>query len=162
MILKFIGILIVVVILAIIVNTINIIRNKNNVEISFKEFLDLTDLPIISFYIGDQKLNFLLDTGSNNSIINESIIETLPHTKKEDTVVTFGMEGNKVINSYGELKLYYKNKEFVDDFTIMNLDNAFDQIKQESGVQIHGILGNRFFEKYGYVLNFNTLTACIK
>ena len=71
-----------------------------------------------------------------------------PHTKKEDTVVTFGMEGNKVINSYGELKLYYKNKEFVDDFTIMNLDNAFDQIKQESGVQIHGILGNRFFEKY--------------
>lgn len=162
MILKFIGILIVVVILAIIVNTINIIRSKNNVEISFKEFLDLTDLPIISFYIGDQKLNFLLDTGSNNSIINESIIETLPHTKKEDTVVTFGMEGNKVINSYGELKLYYKNKEFVDDFTIMNLDNAFDQIKQESGVQIHGILGNRFFEKYGYILNFNTLTACIK
>ena len=162
MILKFIGILIVVVILAIIVNTINIIRSKNNVEISFKEFLDLTDLPIISFYIGNQKLNFLLDTGSNNSIINESIIETLPHTKKEDTVVTFGMEGNKVINSYGELKLYYKNKEFVDDFTIMNLDNAFDQIKQESGVQIHGILGNRFFEKYGYVLNFNTLTACIK
>lgn len=162
MILKFIGILIVVVILTIIVNTINIIRSKNNVEISFKEFLDLTDLPIISFYIGDQKLNFLLDTGSNNSIINESIIETLPHTKKEDTVVTFGMEGNKVINSYGELKLYYKNKEFVDDFTIMNLDNAFDQIKQESGVQIHGILGNRFFEKYGYILNFNTLTACIK
>lgn len=162
MILKFIGILIVVVILTIIVNTINIIRSKNNVEISFKEFLDLTDLPIISFYIGDQKLNFLLDTGSNNSIINESIIETLSHTKKEDTVVTFGMEGNKVINSYGELKLYYKNKEFVDDFTIMNLDNAFDQIKQESGVQIHGILGNRFFEKYGYILNFNTLTACIK
>ena len=37
---------------------------KKNSEISFREAMDLAELPVITFYNGDRKINFLLDTGS--------------------------------------------------------------------------------------------------
>ena len=43
---------------------------KEQTKISFKEGLDLTELPIVTFNQGDVKLHFLLDTGSNISFIN--------------------------------------------------------------------------------------------
>ena len=39
------------------------------------------------------------------------------------------------------------------------LENAFSTIEQESGIKLHGILGNRFFEKYRYILDFKELIA---
>ena len=40
------------------------VRKKSS-EISFREAMDLAELPVITFYNGDKKINFLLDTGSN-------------------------------------------------------------------------------------------------
>ena len=42
------------------------VRKKSS-EISFREAMDLAELPVITFYNGDKKINFLLDTGSNIS-----------------------------------------------------------------------------------------------
>ena len=65
--------------MAFIVNTVEKIRKKNNSKISFKEAMDLAELPVVTFYNGDVKLNFLLDTGSNISYINKSIVEMRQH-----------------------------------------------------------------------------------
>ena len=45
---------------------------KKKFNISFKEAMELVELPIITFYNKGQKLNFLLDTGSNDCIIDSS------------------------------------------------------------------------------------------
>ena len=45
---------------------------------------------------------------------------------------------------------------------ISDLDKPFNNIKKESGVTIHGILGNNFFKKYKYVLDFDKLIAYSK
>lgn len=162
MILEVIGILLLVILVAITINAIEDNRKKNDSRISFKESMDLTELPVVTFYNGDKKLNFLLDTGSNVSHINSSVIHLLDHTKIDQKTDTIGMEGNKVSNDICKMTVYYRNQRFEEDFIISDLNDAFDIIKQEDGVQIHGILGSKFFEKYRYVLDFSELIAYIK
>ena len=162
MILKMIGVFLIVIVVAMIINAIEDNRKKNDSKISFRESMDLTELPVVTFYNGDKKLNFLLDTGSNVSHINSSVIHLLDHTKTDQKTDTIGMEGNKVSNDICKMTVYYRNQRFEEDFIISDLNDAFDIIKQEDGVQIHGILGSKFFEKYRYVLDFSELIAYIK
>lgn len=162
MILEIIGVAILVLIVAFIANIIDDMRKRNNSKISFKEAMDLVELPVVTFYNGDKKLNFLLDTGSNVSYINSSIIPLLDHEKTDKEMNTIGIEGNKVSNQFCKMSVTYKNQVFEEEFSIADLDEAFSVVKQESGVQIHGILGSKFFERYKYVLDFKELVAYIK
>ena len=155
------------IVLAVIILSINGVedycKQSKRVNMSFKEAMDLVELPVVTFLNGDKKLNFLLDTGSNISQINSSILPLLDHKKIEakDMDVT-GIEGNKVNTEFCEMTITYKGQEFVGDFCIHNLDDAFAIVKEESGVQIHGILGSLFFQKYKYVFDFESLIAYSK
>jgi hypothetical protein len=162
MILEIIGVVILVLVVVFIANTIDDMRKRSNSKISFKEAMDLVELPVVTFYNGDKKLNFLLDTGSNVSYINSSIIPLLVHEKTDKEMNTIGIEGNKVSNQFCKMSVTYKNLVFEEEFSIADLDEAFSVVKQESGVQIHGILGSKFFERYKYVLDFKELIAYIK
>lgn len=162
MILEIIGVVILVLVVAFIANTIDDMRKRNNSKISFKEAMDLVELPVVTFYNGDKKLNLLLDTGSNVSYINSSIIPLLDHEKTDKEMNTIGIEGNKVSNQFCKMSVTYKNQVFEEEFSIADLDEAFSVVKQESGVQIHGILGSKFFERYKYVLDFKELIAYIR
>ena len=135
---------------------------KKNSEISFREAMDLAELPVITFYNGDRKINFLLDTGSNISYLNKSIVSSLvvESTGGESNII--GIEGNKVNCKICKMIIKRKNQEFEEEFSIADLDKAFRIVKEESGVQIHGILGSRFFEKYKYVLDFKDYIAYVR
>ena len=137
------------------------VRKKSS-EISFREAMDLAELPVITFYNGDKKINFLLDTGSNISYLNESIVSSLvtESTGEESNII--GIEGNKVNCKICKMIIRRKNREFEEEFSIADLDKAFSIVKKESGVQIHGILGSRFFEKYKYVLDFKDYIAYVR
>ena len=148
--------------LAFSVNVIEKIIKEKRDKISFKESMDLTDLPIITLYNGKTKINFLLDTGSNLSHINRSYLSNLEYQDLNVEQDTIGMEGNKVTSKVCIIQVFYKENKYEEEFVASDLDNAFNTIKQESGVQIHGILGNKFFEKYKYVLDFSNLTAYVK
>lgn len=135
---------------------------KKNSEISFREAMDLAELPVITFYNGDRKINFLLDTGSNISYLNKSIVSSLvvESTGEESNII--GIEGNKVNCKICKMIIKRKNQEFEEEFSIADLNKAFRIVKEESGVQIHGILGSRFFEKYRYVLDFKDYIAYVR
>lgn len=135
---------------------------KKNSEISFREAMDLVELPVITFYNGDRKINFLLDTGSNISYLNKSIVSSLvvESTGEESNII--GIEGNKVNCKICKMIIRRKNQEFEEEFSIADLDKAFRIVREESGVQIHGILGSRFFEKYKYVLDFKDYIAYVR
>lgn len=156
-------ILFAVFILAIVINGIADYCEKSKIiNMSFKEAMDLVELPIVTFYNGDKKLNFLLDTGSNISQINSSIIPLLDYKMVERNTDVIGIEGNKVNTGFCEMTITYKSQEFVGEFCIHDLDDAFAIVKEESGVQIHGILGSLFFQKYKYVFDFESLIAYSK
>lgn len=136
---------------------------SNKDHISFKESLDLTDLPIITFYQGSKKFNFLLDTGATSSVINRECLESLASYKElNSTSWIMGFDGNRHKTLVVEVPLYYKNSKFTSNCQVFDMTNAFKTIKEESGVNLHGILGNDFFIKYKYIIDFKDFVAYIK
>lgn len=162
LILEIMSIVFLVLVVVFVTRTIEEVKKKNNRKISFRESMNLTELPVVTFYNKDRKLNFLLDTGSNISHINKSSLPSLEYEKTNTQAETMGFEGNKVNSEFCKMTIYYKDQKFEEEFSITDLDGAFDIIKKENGVQIHGILGSKFFEKYKYILDFKELIAYIK
>lgn len=163
MVINTIIIIVAVVILALIINWAeSYYKSKKFESISFKEAMDLVELPIITFYNKDRKLNFLLDTGSDLSHINKSILPSLSYKEIEDSTNITSIGGTQQTLGCCEMEIYYKKQKFIDKFFVNDLDDAFGIIKNETGVQVHGILGSKFFVKYKYILNFDTLTAYSK
>lgn len=163
MVINTIIIIVAVAILALIINWAeSYYKSKKFESISFKEAMDLVELPIITFYNKDKKLNFLLDTGSDLSHINKSILPNLSYKEIEDSTNITSIGGIQQTLGCCEMEIYYKKQKFIDKFFVNDLDDAFGTIKNETGVQVHGILGSKFFAKYKYILNFDTLTAYSK
>lgn len=129
--------------------------------ISFKESMDLTDLPVITFTQGDQKLNFLLDTGSNASHINKGLVDngTVIVSITGNNQSLYGMNGLPINIDKCLMEFKYKDTTFKSEFLINDLSLAFETVKRDSGVQIHGILGNKFFQEHKYILDFDNLKA---
>ena len=138
------------------------VRHKNDVQISFKESLDLCDLPVITFYNNGMKINFLLDTGANLSVIDSNILNQFKYEECNITGVVYGIEGNTQNIEYVTMDILYKDMNFNEQFQVMDMSVAFGNVKSESGVILHGILGNNFFKKYKYILDFDILAANIK
>lgn len=134
-------------------------KQKEKTKISFKEGLDLTELPIVTFYQKDKKLHFLLDTGSNISYINKDILNNIEAKDLNSSSSTFGVEGNGIETHHYKIEIGYKDQKFVEEFGAVDLSTAFSAIEKESGIKLHGIIGNRFFEKYKYILDFKELIA---
>lgn len=163
MVLKIIVILLAVILVAVIVNGIESYRRQKKKEtMSFREAMDLTELPIITFYNNDKKLNFLLDTGSDLSHINKSLLPSLKYKEIDESRNIISVGGNTQSLGCCDMTVTYKNQKFIDRFYISDLDEAFGVIKAETGVQIHGILGSKFFAKYKYILDFESLIAYSK
>ena len=136
------------------------IRKRKDI-MSLKESLDLTGIPIVTFTQENVKYNFLLDTGSDISYINSKIVDNsaIKYEATDYKVAGFISAGGlsssdiKII----DIPFEYKRTSFKESFAVLDLTESFSQIKEENGVTLHGILGNTFFTKYGYILDFKEL-----
>lgn len=129
---------------------------KEKDVISIKESLDLAKIPIITFEHNDSKFNFLLDTGSSESHICRSVANKLTGKTTDITYEFATANGdNSGVNSQIDTTLYYKCSKF--DITLLindTLDDAFESVRRDSGVHLHGILGSNFLTKHKYILDF--------
>lgn len=131
--------------------------------ISFRESLALTELPIITFYQNGKKINFVLDTGSTMSVVNEKSLKGLKHTLNDSTSTAAGLDGKlKEGVKHVNITIEYKDKMYTEIFQVLNLTELLTMIKESTGVSIHGILGTSFMQKYKYVLDFKEMIAYSK
>ena len=133
-----------------------------NSQMSFRESMDLTELPVVTFYQGEKKINFLLDTGSNNSLLNAYCGLDIEFKGTDAKTEIYGINGEKIVAKCAKIKFSYKDFTFDYNFQICDLSSTFEAIKKETGVTIHGILGNQFFKEYSYILDFDKLVAYSK
>ena len=132
-------------------------------KISFRESVDLVGLPIVTLYIGNNKYNFLLDTGASESMINSSILKDIYYQPIEgETTNASGINNIITTIPFCYISFFYKKNQFTEKFAIMDLDKGFALMKKEYGVTLHGMLGSSFFEKYRYVLDYYNLYAYMK
>ena len=159
LVLKIVLILALVIALALIINH---IEDRKKSFMSFRESLDLAELPIVTFYQGDKKLNFLLDTGANISTIEQKVVNTIKATFNEKISSTVGIGGrtNPLMNV--DIAFTYKGKDFTDTFQVADMSPVFGAIKESTGVTVHGLIGNSFMQKYKYILDFDEMVAYSK
>lgn len=127
--------------------------------ISFKEGMEWVDLPVIPCINNNKRFNLILDSGSNVSHINSGVLNEFDFNMLDTEMSVIGIEGNKKDSGKCIMKFNCRGSNLEEEFCITDLNAAFDDIKRNYGVSIHGILGNRFLEKYGYVLDFAELVA---
>lgn len=151
-----INIVLIVLIVAIIVGYGYRIYTERKVSLmSFKEALDLTDLPVVTFSCKGNKVNMLLDTGSNNSFISGEAAKSHKGNFIENNIETVGLGGSTTSNNACKLIFNYNNEDY--DVTLIvsdQLTDSFKEIKKATGVQLHGILGVDFLTEHKYILDF--------
>ena len=145
--------------------TINLCEDRikrNNRKMSFREAMDLAEMPVVTFYQGDKKFNFLLDTGSNYSHISKEAAKEIQGETIEAQAKVSGI-GEGTTSGVCRTTLSYKGADYDIDLSITDhLTDAFAAIKTETGVQVRGLIGNQFFQKHKYVLDFEELVAYTK
>ena len=147
----------------------NIVRDelkKEKTKISFKESLDLVELPVITFMNNNKKLNLLIDSGSDISYLCSKVIPELNLISEEEKVelnIITGIKSTDSICNKVKLNLSFKDNNFEEEFIILpELDQQFDNIKKENGVKIDGVLGNSFLSKYKYIIDYKDLSVYMK
>ncbi len=126
-----------------------------------------SELPVMELRIEGRVCNFLLDSGANINILNEDIFNEINHdghielikAKKGDVVF-----GNGPIAFPGVAKLNFSHKrtKFEENFDIVNTNACFDQIFKDTGVRIDGVIGNQFFKKNQWSLDFDKMVVWVK
>ena len=134
-------------------------KRRNKTAVSFFETLNLVGLPIITVNNNGHKLNFLLDTGSNTSYINEGCIDMLDYKKTDDKGKIVGMNGTVSAGEFIDMNISYRNNSFEETFLTANLNDLFAKIRANKGIELHGLIGVSFFDKYRYILDFKEYAA---
>ena len=134
-------------------------RKPNPNKMSFRETMDLCDLPIVTFVNNGNKFNFLLDTGASKSVINTEVLQSMSYKETNNSGNIYGLDGKKYETSYVNVLLNYRGKEYEEEFQVLDMSAPFGNLKTDFGINVHGILSSSFFEKYRYILDYNELVA---
>lgn len=163
MVLKIVISLLIVCAALIVAHIVDKVRLRERNKMSFMEAFNLTEMTIVTLFNNGHKLNFLLDTGSNDAYISKSASQieglSFENIKAEGISVT-GSMGTCNSTEAIRIPLTYKDYTYNTDLYILDsLDESFKSIKESDGVQLHGILGTLFLQKHNFVLDFDELVA---
>lgn len=150
-----------IIIAALLANAVEDHNNKHIVDMPFKEAMENEGMPLITFNQGRKKLTFLIDTGSNLSFIDPSILKGLKieESNSEDiNIITGG--GNKSSSKNVKIKFNYNKFNVEETFVINEMKENFDAAF--SNYKVRGILGSNFLQKYGYIIDYKNLNIYCK
>lgn len=114
-------------------------------------------LPLLIVKAQAKNLCFLLDTGSNINVLDRRVAGFFQLSGGTDKQRQFGIDGELQTTDVVELAFSLEEQEYKANFSVMDLSSAFGKIEEESGIQIHGLLGCSFMEQQKWILDFEKL-----
>ena len=116
-----------------------------------------TGLPLLIVQAQAKNLCFLLDTGSNINVLDRRVAEFFQLSGGTAKQCQFGIDGELQTTDIVELAFSLEKQEYKANFSVMDLSSAFGKVEEESGIQIHGLLGCSFMEQQKWILDFEKL-----
>ena len=136
---------------------------KRSSKISFNNTFNKTRLPIICLYNNNQKLNFVVDSGSTASFIIGSVLPKL-NIEDIESVITEETSFHSTLTKSADivtLVLHSKHEKFVHTFyKNSDLEIACKSVSEDLGEKVCGILGSDFLIKYNRIVDFKKLEIC--
>ena len=114
-------------------------------------------LPLLIVKAQAKNLCFLLDTGSNINVLDRRVAEFFQLSGGTAKQRQFGIDGELQTTDVVELDFSLEEQEYKANFSVMDLSSAFGKVEEESGIQIHGLLGCSFMEQQKWILDFENL-----
>lgn len=110
--------------------------------------LQKTGLPLIVVTCTDdtgtiRDLCLLIDTGSTNNIMFSFVYE---HFQKSF----------KSLDKQGSV-MGFEGQNYTSIFSVLDVSDGMKHVQEESGVQIHGVLGIHFLVDYEWIIDFKEL-----
>ena len=120
--------------------------------------LQKTGLPLIITSGKLKNLCFLIDTGATHNILFAYVYE---HFKNEFKVLKskqniMGIDGEYKETPVIEATFNFEGVDYTSTFSVLNATDAIAQVQEETGVQIHGVLGIEFLIKNKWIIDFET------
>jgi hypothetical protein len=121
--------------------------------------LQKTGLPLIVTSGKLKNLCFLIDTGSTHNTLFDFVYE---HFKDEFKLLdssyrTMGIEGHYKEVPVIEATFNFEGVDYTSTFAVLDASEAIAQVQEETGVQIHGVLGVEFLLENKWIINFEQM-----
>ncbi|MBC5621673.1 MULTISPECIES: hypothetical protein [Butyricimonas] len=121
--------------------------------------LQKAGLPLILTSGKLKNLCFLIDTGSTHNILFDFVYNHFRDEFKllDDTQSLMGIEGQYRETPTIEATFNFEGKDYTSTFSVLDASEAIKQVQEETGIQIHGVLGIKFLLENKWIIDFNKL-----
>ena len=130
-------------------------RNEHTMQFNSSLFLKEKTIPVITFKLDNDKINLILDTGSELNILNEDYYKS--HSEKFILVDSVNNPIN-TINGVVLQKTYIVETALNDSinvrFNVMDITNMINNIFYNQQIMTDGLLGIDFFYENNVVIDF--------
>jgi len=140
-----------------------VLRLKDN-KLKFKKDFEKHKLPIIRLTLYGVEYNFLLDSGADVNMFNKDIFNNIKTTNNLEE-----LPNSKVTTGSGieestkcTLNFDYDNYKFREEFVLMPMTDVFTVVLHDNNIQLHGVLGSKFFTTHQWELDFNNMVIWTK
>lgn len=121
--------------------------------------LQKTGLPLIVTSGKLKNLCFLIDTGATHNVLFTYVYE---HFKSEFKLLSekqniMGIEGHCKETPIIEATFDFEGSEYTSTFSVFDATETIAQVQEETGVQIHGVLGVEFLIENKWIIDFDKL-----
>lgn len=126
--------------------------------------LQKTGLPLILTSGKLKNFCFLIDTGATHNVLFTYVFE---HFKNEFRMLDehqsiMGIEGHYKETPVIEATFNFEGGDCTSKFSVLDATEAIAKVQEETGVQIHGILGIEFLFENKWIIDFSRLEVCTK
>lgn len=119
--------------------------------------LNKTGLPLIITSGKLKNLCFLIDTGATHNFLFTYVYEHFKNEFKhlDGKQSLMGIEGHYKETSIIEATFNFEGNDYTSTFSVLDANDAIGQIQEETGIQIHGVLGIQFLMDNKWTINFD-------
>ena len=121
--------------------------------------LEKTGLPLIVTSGKLKNLCFLIDTGATHNILFKYVYkhfkDEFKHLDEKQNIM--GIEGHYEETSIIEATFNFEGTDYTSTFSVLDATDAVMQVQEETGVQIHGVLGTQFLMENKWIVDFDRL-----
>ena len=137
-------------------------NNYNLLALSFKQGFISPNLPIVTFHQGEKEINFIIDTGSDENIINKESLKDLSYKMLE-----VAEEDKRSLNGLGgcqeteqcSISFGSDDGKYSETFLVADLAGPFESIRKQHCMVLHGMLGSNFLRRNNMTLDFKNLVV---
>lgn len=139
------------------------VNNFSFFQASFRKGFIAPNLPIVTVQHNDLRLNLLIDSGSDNNVIDQTVLTQIKYGKPTHIGATHltGVGGTQTVEACS-FSFQCGAETYTEDFLVTDFQMQFGMIEDCHGIQLHGMLGTEFMRKNNIVLDFSNLVAYTK